>query len=127
MLLADFIATVRGRITTALAALGVQVITSPRTERVEWHAWYGYDVEETDAVEHGGSEWTLSTVLIGSVPPDRRDAVISAYAQAVHQARETLSLDDVIIAHYAVQCAPSDQAPQWWTTILEITARRIAI
>lgn len=126
MQLADFVGTVRTRINTALAALGVQVITTPRTERVEWHAWYGYNVEESDAAEHGGSEWTLSTVLLGTVPPDRRDAVISAYAQAVQQAREQLSLYDIIIAHYAVQCAPSDQTPSWWTTLLEITARRIA-
>ncbi len=127
MQLADFISTVRARINAALSALGVQVVPAPRQERVEWHAWYGYDVEETDAAEHGGSEWTLSTVLVGTVPPERRDVVISAYAQAVQLARESLAQYDIIITHYAVQCAPSEQATQWWTTILEITARRIAI
>jgi hypothetical protein len=126
MQLADFIETVRTRINAALSAQGVQVVQAPRTERVEWHAWYGYDVEETDAAEHGGSEWTLSTVLVGTVPPERRDVVISAYAQAVQLARESLAQYDIIITHYAVQCAPSEQATQWWTTLLEITARRIA-
>ncbi|GIV51836.1 MAG: hypothetical protein KatS3mg038_2357 [Candidatus Kapaibacterium sp.] len=123
MLLSDWVSTVRNVIAQQLAARGVTVIAAPRTERIEWHAWFGADVQEIESSESGTSRWSLDLVLVGRVDTSRRDAVVSAYADAVQAAREQLATIDTIISSYSVQWYPSETSQSLaWSTVLSLTA-----
>ncbi|GIV50630.1 MAG: hypothetical protein KatS3mg038_1151 [Candidatus Kapaibacterium sp.] len=50
-----------------LAALGVHSDCAPRTERIEWHAWFGADVRgDRRSPSLVASRWSLDLVLVGS-------------------------------------------------------------